>query len=401
MIPPRGSASRSLELCSHGRWFDPPYWTEPSYLEDAPWPVVLIDEAFQILKEIFPAEQARTTFIQWLEAITNPKQVTSKDWSPVFSTKPLFGILLDLARPELSELLAIGLDARKVNGNPDGLRERLALEDQHHGARFELAIHAALVRAQIPFRPAREKIGPGMPNPDFTLDVGGRPFVLDAKFPRPSDVARQYAKLYWRLLMGPKGDDMFDYSFDLTRQFSDLRRMDQGWRAIEDRVDELAVRMRVTQRELNGHPEGTRAVVDGLITVTVPRGTSPQYPFIPLAEEREPERLIRMLHDHLGQMPQDGIGAFALRLDSCVDLLDMESAIRDWFGESESPGNVAGVVLIQDPGPLAETSTIRPVWRASTPSEITNLAVWRAFANGYNWRGLCVRRKKCEREARE
>lgn len=394
--PSRGSVAHILSLYDHGKWFEPPYWTEAGFTGGAPWDASLIARAYGEARRIFTADRTLAIVSEWLEAVTNPKPVTSADWSPVFSLKPLFGVLLDRARAKGSELLALGLDALHLSPDQDDLRRRLAIEKEYLGARFELAIHAALVRAEIPFRPARKKTATKEPNPDFVLELGGRPFFLEAKSLQPSAEAREFAKLYWRLLMGPKGDDMFDGSFDFLPAFWPLLKVEHGWKALEARFEELATKMRCAHDRLAGEPEGTKEEIDGILVVTAGRPTSLRYPFIPLAEEAEPSRLIEKFPEYVKRIPKDEIGAFAVRMDTGVDPVDMELAIREWFSTLESPRNVVGVLLIRDPDVTAGTNWIRPVWRASTPPEVANIAVWQAFANGYNWRALCVRRSRSE-----
>ncbi|WNG36409.1 hypothetical protein F0U61_24065 [Archangium violaceum] len=384
---------RALQQTGH--WFEPPWWRTPDYVDSSPWSLQELDAAFDVLtRHIYPQKVARRMF---------------RD-EPGLAQR----LLLDFWAPHISELVALGFDARDAEAwNYSKLIQRLQRDEQFEGARFELSLMAAFHRTGMPFR--FEPLASGQSsNPDFELMLDGTSLFIDAKCAQTGKWREEEESWFNTLSLDlfldpPESHPMF--RIDTTEKFAELQRSEEGRSWLRRNLPELKVRVRdmlETLARADSFPvQGTVELPVGkLVNVYVSglmgSGGQSMMTGPTIDAERESIRVAQnFLRKGASQLPRDRQGALIIDIGDDASAARVEQEVRSWFsGDGAAYPQLVGVLLVV-PALLGNThcQMVCPVWRDTAPWEVQEES-WRdRLETGLNWRPLCVAEWKEQRSS--
>ncbi|MBI4467760.1 MAG: hypothetical protein HY650_00385 [Acidobacteria bacterium] len=360
-----------------GRWDEPPFWESEQYRAQSPWSPAEIADAFQALRGLYPPKVV--------------KQILKKrEW-------PLFGLLVDSFVPSRSSLLALGLDLHLVQPwSHASLLRQLRNAAQYESGRFELAIWAAFVRAQLSVRyePLRRQ---GGKNPDFLLtDLGGPGgLLMEVKMPHESARNTQAYDFYSHIIgFGDPSCPVAPFHIELTRKswelFQDKRERSQLWR----RAEELGGMVREAKARLVNSPSfPAEENLEGLIRIickkSVGAATVGSFCGFPIDTREEASRIVRnCLADGADQIERSGPGLVLIRINYLSTPSDAVGEAQCWLQERNGRlHNLLGVLLIFDgayqPAAISQRAVL--VWRESTPNQVRESDIWKRLTIAVNW----------------
>lgn len=372
---------------TNGRWDDPRYWRRPEYKAVSPYSDDELTTAFQAARMIYPPEVVKQTFAS-----------EEMPW--------LASLLIDPWRPDLSGLLALGLDAAhaRIERYP-GLVQQLRRSDAYPGARLEVAVLAALEREHFryeyePFAQEsrkRARQGESFPNPDLRVELGA-PVIIDIKKMQTSKRADRRLKRFMLILYGSKDHwEPIPAAIELTAQYDRIEKSGYS----EDRLDRLAVKLHALAVQ-----KAVEMQADGITTATIGGGllklnTAHRHSLgVPLNDPRDANRIVAKLDEGASQIPRNEAGLIIVEPSDGDHLQMVTSIAREWL-ELAKP-EIFGLVLLADQWVTDAPHSLRiplPIWRASTPSKIRKGKHWRRFAKGINWRWFRARQSWTRKSA--
>lgn len=348
-----------------GLWYEPEPWSVDDLVG---WSAETLSGAVAALKRLYPPDKAKQ----------------------IFQTQPRVADLLLNADPKAQDgLLSLGLDAECVQvwTYPE-LVGKLRRDDQFDGARFELALMAAMARERVawkyePFRPAP---GAKHPNPDFSIDLEGESLVVDAKAAKRSNAAREFSAWQRLVFRGEDRSAPDPLSADLTFHESLVRQLQKMSQAERN---ELAHRIRTTIRRLHGEANFPSSVtVDDLVTISVDGREGLRSTGGEIDPDIEAERIVRgLVRDGAAQIPPGQSGCVIVRQTSIFEPALFKAVLREvgrWMREEGQDAAQLQHVLVvafafHEHRPLLH---VMPISRKATPGSIIRFA--NALSRGLN-----------------
>ena len=379
--PKRLSADWFPYVGKTGRLFESKYWRDPRYLEVSPWPKEELDKAFSALEKLYP-----------------PKDVIR-----IFSEDApyLRKLLYDFVSPWFSVLVGLGFDLAVAQ--PWEYRElihRLKKESQFDGARFELSVWAAFIRAGIGiiYEPFRKQ---GSVNPDFKIRIGNG-LILDVKHPQTSYDSQKEQELFEKIVgvgVTAFSTPSIPAKVELTEGFREKLRDDDGCRWLFENASRIQEAVREKKVQLSSSSSFPAVeIVEGLVKIEVmgPVGSSGASAYIGVKPDfvGEARRIVRgCLQSGASQIPSDHLGAILVKAEWNTTIEIVEKEVIRWFDqEGEAYDNIIGAILIGWGSGIGSVvpERIINVWRPQAPPSYKNADIWGRFCDGLNWRNLNV-----------
>jgi hypothetical protein len=266
--------------------------------------------------------------------------------------------------------------------------------DDYPGARLELAVVAALERAEIdyeyePFAKEsrrRAKQGASFPNPDLRIRLGHW-VIADIKHMQMSERANRSLRRFQLVQHGPADNwQVIPAGIELTPRYA---RLEQGNHS-GDQLDRLALRLHQRAREraeeMNVLGIATDTIGGGLLKLDLNRRDALG---VPLDDPRDARRIVGRLDDGAAQIPRGESGIVIVEPGYSDPFPLACEAARQWL-ELARP-EVIGVVVLAEQWVSGARHAFRlphPIWHRRAPAKVRRPHHWNRLAHGLNWRWL-------------
>jgi len=376
----RASQSWFDDVAVTGKWWQPEFWREPEYLAASPWSRERLEAAFSALIKLYPESEAKAAF-SWILEKGTVERARRMD-------RPLWRLLADPMRPDLSSLLRLGFDAMDADAiGHSRLVRRLRADVPHefNSARFELRCLAAFRNAGIDV--SYEPVSIAGKHPDFRLHLADDRFVyVNAKHAEEGAWAKEEQTWFWRLSMAQAShlelaERPVCAHVRLTEKFQDLQETEDGRTFLRANIDRIAAQLADAKFRLasSGGPFPALEIVDGLVEVKVmgPSGnvSSGSLMGVPTDSRREVSRVVRgAVARSAMQIPPEDLGVVLLNPGMHAPSHLLVEEVRRWMGaEGAGYPHLIGVLVMAEvlvepaPGVLGRLEQIVPVWRDEMP----------------------------------
>jgi hypothetical protein len=380
----RGSQSWLVDVALTGRWWQPEFWRDAEYLAASPWSAERVDQAFQVLIELYTEAEAKAAFGWVLER--DPVERARR------MERSLWRLLSLPLRPDLSPLLRLGFDLldAELTVRSD-LARRLRSDVQHEwkSARFELRCLAAFRNAGLDVVCASPNEPPKCP--DFALRLQDRAVHINAQYAEEGEWAKEEQSWLWKLSMASVGrteiaERPLSAHVRLTSRFQELQQNEAGRAYLRANIDRLAAELAAAKIRLANTPGPFPAfeIIEDLVEVKVVRplesAGSGSTTGVPTDIRREVTRVVRgAVARGAAQLPSGEPGLVLLDPGMHAPSHLLVEEVKRWMAtEGAAYANLAGVLVIAEVlvEPVASVvgclEQIVPVWRDEAPRWIVD-----------------------------
>lgn len=392
----RGDDAWRIAMARTGACFaPPPNWALPEHRNRSPYTPEELAGSFEALQEIFTPARARRIF----------RRDDDSMWQ----------LFVDPWVAQQSRLVSLGLDARVC-----GAARSKSLVDALSGGRgsfegacSEIAVYAALKRAEIPsvheplrrFRHQLMLAGQKPKNPDFVLDLGlGYPVFVEVKRAREGRRLRNEREWLIRFSFGAVKSARVPANIEMLDAYAELEERDDGaW--MDANIDRLVAAVDEVKLSLStSEIFPAVAVVEDCIRVEVkgPPDSVATGGVLGLATNsmREARRVIRNLvtDEAVAQLPVARAGLVLIDPGFTIDPEILGKEIERWFTvEGDLYRNVLGILVLAREyysEPAFLFTRVLPIWRQGAPGALRESPAWELLSYGLSWQelrrvGLC------------
>jgi hypothetical protein len=391
---PQGNGSRGWtaegirELEASGEWFADRRWREPGYIANSPFTPYDHEEVFGALERVYTPSVAKRIM----------KRTQPSSRAMPRAVPPLFDPWASHASPTVRHGFDLAVvKPWEIPGCRDMLNGLTKDPANYAGARLELEVHAALLRAGVPVARGGRI--------DLRAHLGSEPMLIEVRHVEASDVADRELRLLNYLMYGwvlgtkPIGKEPpVPGHVILLPSIRDLPATER--KALDHDTD---ARRRLREKVLDAAhrlvaDDGDSTVIDGIVKIqrelaAIGNSVSSSGYGLPLGSDREAQRLRRILEDKREQVRRHADGDAIVWLDVGMRLGEPDlyaPRIEQWLAKwDDEPGRrIVGVVLAGEDFTPGLGDVLTYFWRIPHPRLRPNLGsveTWDQIWCGLNW----------------